>query len=125
VIQIPTIRATYTPSNNGTVRLGLTPSTDGDYVIELLIRRSGLVRHSREVRTAAATFVKVGTYRGKAHKNVRLTVTLKLTGRAAKILKTKGRLAVTVRTTLKPKGGGKPAVQSRSVTFKLKPRPKR
>jgi hypothetical protein len=113
-IEVPALTTTFKPSRTGTVRMTLTTVPDGDARIELLAKKSSL--------RAAATTTRVGLYRRKTVKGVPTSLTLKLKGKAKRVLRKKGRLKITVKTTFTPAGGGTKLVKSKSVVFK---RPKR
>jgi hypothetical protein len=113
---ITVLPAKFHASSNGTVQMTVTAPSPGDLGIDLLVKRSGLVKK------AAAKTVKVGHFKRKVLKAGPVKFTLKLSGAAAKrTLKKRHKLKVTVVTTFKPAGGGKPIKTTKPVTFKLKP----
>lgn len=106
------VPTTFSATQRGTVTMTIAAPGSGDFAIQLLARRSGLI--------AAAPSVLVRSYRVKAKRAGPLKVTLALTGRALKTLRKKGRLAVTVRTTFTPSGGGGTVTSTKAVTFRSK-----
>jgi hypothetical protein len=109
---IPVVPSKFTASLSGVVKTSVKVPGPGDLAMDLLARRSGLVK-------SAPANVKVASFKKKVTKAGKIAVTLKLNARAKKTLKAKGKLKVTVTTSFTPTGG---KVVKKTTTVVLKSR---